>query len=93
LPLYRFCYYIVRVRNPELLSLLSKERKYITNVILKERKMNGKGDKDRTSDIKRYQDNYEKIFRTSTTSTTRRRTRYEEPVQERQVGRDTRRTG
>ena len=24
--------------------------------------MNGKGDKDRTSDIKRYQDNYEKIF-------------------------------
>ena len=52
--------------------------------------MNGKGDKDRTADIKRYQENYEKIFGTATTSTTRR-TRPRQDVQRNEVERDTRR--
>ena len=42
--------------------------------------MNGKGDKDRTSDIKRYQNNYEKIFN-GTTFTTSRRDRHRKTIQ------------
>ena len=34
--------------------------------------MNGKGDKSRTSDTKRYEDNYEKIFNYTTTSSTKK---------------------
>ena len=34
--------------------------------------MNGKGDKDRTSDVKRYKDNYERIFGSHSTFTTTR---------------------
>ena len=48
--------------------------------------MNGKGDKDRTSDIRRYQDNYEKIFGSNLDNTTTGRPRYKQDVPRRKVG-------
>ena len=35
--------------------------------------MNGKGDKDRVNDVKRYKDNYDKIFKHKSTNASRPR--------------------
>jgi hypothetical protein len=43
--------------------------------------MNGKGDKDRTNDIKRYQENYDRIFSNSSCITTGRRAKPRQSIQ------------
>lgn len=52
--------------------------------------MNGKGDKDRTSDVKRYKNNYERIFGDNPPITT---TRPRQDVQRDKVGRGRKREG
>ena len=54
--------------------------------------MNGKGDKNRTSDIKRYKDNYDKIFGNTTFNAAKRDTRPGQSIQERKMGRSAKRT-
>ena len=50
--------------------------------------MNGKGDKNRTSDIKRYKNNYERIFGSKPVTTA---TRPRQDVPRNKVGRGTKR--